>query len=271
MSKLLPLVSVIIPNHNNAPFLRRCISSVLNQSYKNIEVFLVDDGSTDESIRILESYKDKIEVIQIGKSNASNARNIGIDLSRGDLIAFLDSDDEWLPNKLQLQVDKMLSENLDLIYTAGYKVDSLSKVRTYVPAEFSGFVYDYFIQYPTKAIISLACSSALLKKNIISNSGKFDTSFGNFAEDWDFFRRVCKTAKVGKLDQPLLLYHQHSANQSKKSIRLHFKSNKKAVLKMIQEDSNLDAPMTIRIITRFYISYLKHIIKMLRLRGENKL
>ena len=91
-----PLISVIVPVYNVAPFLRRCLDSIINQIYKNIEIVLVNDGSTDNSAEILNEYKLKdprIKIIQQRNGGLSNARNTGISNSKGTYITFIDSDD----------------------------------------------------------------------------------------------------------------------------------------------------------------------------------
>ena len=103
MSK--PLVSIIIPNYNKAPYIREAIESALNQTYKNIEVIVVDDGSTDESKEIIKSFGKKIKAYFLPHKNANVARNFGFKKSKGKYIQFLDSDDIILPEKIEKQVE----------------------------------------------------------------------------------------------------------------------------------------------------------------------
>lgn len=99
-----PLVTTIIPTYNRAHLVSEAIESVLNQSYKNVEVVVVDDGSTDETQAVLAKYRDRVRSIRQENAGPAAARNRGIANSTGALIAFLDSDDLWLPNKLERQV-----------------------------------------------------------------------------------------------------------------------------------------------------------------------
>ncbi len=98
------LVSVIIPTYNRARTIERAVNSVLAQTWKEVEVIVVDDGSTDQTSEVLKVYGDKIRVIHQQNGGASAARNTGIKAATGEIISFLDSDDEWLPSKTERQV-----------------------------------------------------------------------------------------------------------------------------------------------------------------------
>src|SRR5437868_2002167 len=100
-----PLVSVVIPTYNSASFLSQSIESVLQQTYDNFEVIVIDDGSTDNTEAVLSDYKDAIHYIKKNNGGPSGARNLGIAEAKGEFIAFQDSDDLWLPEKLQLQME----------------------------------------------------------------------------------------------------------------------------------------------------------------------
>ena len=99
------LVSVIIPTYNRAKTIERAVDSVLAQTWKELEVIVVDDGSTDQTNEVLKAYGDKIRVIHRQNGGASAARNTGIKAATGEIISFLDSDDEWLPSKTERQVN----------------------------------------------------------------------------------------------------------------------------------------------------------------------
>ena len=87
------LVSIVVPVHNSSKYLKRCLDSILNQTYKNIEVITVENGSTDDSLEILKSYEPQIKVIKLDSKSLGTARNTGINASLGDYISFIDSDD----------------------------------------------------------------------------------------------------------------------------------------------------------------------------------
>lgn len=111
-----PLVSVIIPCFNSELFIQDCVESVLKQTYENIEIILIDDGSTDESLSKIEQFSTKIMILKKENQGAASARNLGIRNSNGSYIAFLDSDDIWHPEKIERQVQRITEKQLDLVY-----------------------------------------------------------------------------------------------------------------------------------------------------------
>ena len=132
-------ISVIIPVYNREKTIKYCLDSVLTQTYKNLEVILVDDCSTDNSINIINSYNDsRIKLFTLDKnSGAQYCRNFGIKKASYDWIAFLDSDDEWLPDKLEKQVQILAEHEFNpyvLIHSNAILVDKLNNVvKPYPP------------------------------------------------------------------------------------------------------------------------------------------
>src|SRR5689334_4499243 len=112
----LPTVSVIIPTYNAAAYASRAISSALMSRNVNCEVIVIDDQSTDNTWQVLEGFGDAIQKLAQTKGGAYQARNLGAQLARGKWLAFLDADDEWLPNKLEVQLTRA-GENTALVYT----------------------------------------------------------------------------------------------------------------------------------------------------------
>ncbi len=110
-----PTISAVIPCYNAAPFLRETLDSILNQTYKPLEVIVVDDGSTDDSASIAQSYGSPVRVIRQENQGESVARNRGMDEARGDWVALLDADDRWLPNKLERQVAALSQATEDVV------------------------------------------------------------------------------------------------------------------------------------------------------------
>lgn len=112
-----PLVSIITPNYNSSEFLKETIESVIAQTYKNWEMLIIDDGSKDDSLTIARSFQDsRIKIYQNERNlGVASTRNKGIDISQGEFIAFLDSDDLWLPQKLEKQIEVSLGEKSNFI------------------------------------------------------------------------------------------------------------------------------------------------------------
>ncbi|VAW58908.1 Putative N-acetylgalactosaminyl-diphosphoundecaprenol glucuronosyltransferase, partial [hydrothermal vent metagenome] len=126
----LPLVSVIMPAYNSQKYIRRALESVFAQTYTHYEFIVIDDGSSDATRDILLEYGDKLQYLHQSNSGASSARNYGIESSIGSLIAFLDSDDLWYPQKLKIQVDAYLKEpSASIIHT---EVDKQFDFKGYI-------------------------------------------------------------------------------------------------------------------------------------------
>ena len=120
MNYVLPLISIIIPCYNAESYIAEAIDSALNQTYSNVEVIIVDDGSNDRSIQIIQSYGDRVRFEAGSHRGACAARNRGLYLSQGEFIQFLDADDVLLPNKLEIQASILQSGQTDLVFCNGY-------------------------------------------------------------------------------------------------------------------------------------------------------
>lgn len=256
-----PLISIVIPNFNGILYVEEAIDSALNQDYENKEVIVVDDGSTDGSVELLRTYKDKIRLIETENHGAAAARNTGLLAAKGELIAFLDSDDIWMTSKLTLQVRKMAEEDADLVYCPGQEFGKLNGENAIRLALYSGDCYPLFKRNPGKAIIDMGPSTALLKRNLLPISGVFDTSFTGLAEDWDFFRRYCRIAKVSYCEEVLVRRRNHSNNMSERSLDDFYAGNRRALLKMFAEDFAIGVLERRRIWVKFHFMSAKAFIK----------
>lgn len=139
------LVSVIIPAYNSETFITKAIDSVLSQSYPHIETIVVDDGSTDHTARVVRSYGDRIKYVYQDNQGHAKARNRGLQESRGEYCAFLDADDCWLPQKVELQVD-ILERNPDtgITHCNHTKIDEQGRIIPSFPREkkyISGWIF----------------------------------------------------------------------------------------------------------------------------------
>jgi glycosyltransferase involved in cell wall biosynthesis len=231
-----PLISIVIPNYNGVLFVAEALKSVLAQDYQNKEIIVVDDGSSDGSLELLRTYEGKIRLIETKNLGAAAARNAGLFAAKGELIAFLDSDDIWVARKLTLQLQKMVEAGADLVYCHGQEFGNLSVPNIKRLAVYSGDCYPLFKKNPGKAIIDMGPSTVLLKRDLLSLSGVFDTSFTGLAEDWDFFRRYCRIARVNYCDAVLVMRRNHLNNLSERSLQDFYVGNKRALLKMFAED-----------------------------------
>jgi len=204
-----PKVSVIIPTHNRAEFLYSAITSVLDQTYQDVEIIVVDDASEDNTRRVIDHFHDnRIKYFCHEKNKGeAGARNTGILNSKGEFIAFLDDDDEWLPEKLSLQVS-LLDNNpkkFGLVYTGYFVIDKNSKniLSQRVPSK-KGDVYNYII---LKNIIG-APSTVLLRRECIEEVGLFDENIA-YGLDHDMWIRISKYFFFEYVKESLVKYYIH--------------------------------------------------------------
>lgn len=232
-----PLVTVVIPNYNGGVFLEECLTSALAQDYTNFEIVVVDDGSTDDSLTIIEPYLTRIKLITSQNHGASHARNLGIKAARGEFIAFLDSDDIWIKSKLTIQMSLATSESVDLVFCGFLEFGESHQV--YVPSQkLNGDITSYFLKFPGVNLIG-SCSGVVIRKSLLGTTGLFDEAFRGTAEDWDFFRRYSKVGRVSFSKEILYLYRKHSSSITFDRNLAYYTENKRAVLKMLNEEGEV--------------------------------
>jgi glycosyltransferase involved in cell wall biosynthesis len=202
-----PLVSVVIPNHNYARFLPEALDSVLKQTYPEIEILVVDDGSTDDSLDVLRRYHGRMRLFRQPNSGVSRARNLGIRESRGELVAFLDSDDAWLPEKLAKQVDLFESRALGMVYTGLRFVGEDGSARGQTTDGLSGWVLRELALLQTPGVPASG-SSAVIRRECFDVAGLFDDALSTSA-DWDLWRRIACRYEIGMVREPLVSYRLH--------------------------------------------------------------
>jgi glycosyltransferase involved in cell wall biosynthesis len=206
-----PLVSVIIPNYNYANYLRQAIDSVLLQTYSNIEIIVVDDGSKDASKEILKSYGDKISVIFQQNSGVSAARNNGFAASKGEFIAFLDADDFWIPEKIAKQIDLFQSNpNLGFVHVGVQYVDAQNEPIKDLTDGQEGWVSEEFLLLDRPVVMS-GGSGMMMPRRVLEKIGGFDPELSTCA-DWDLFYRISCIYEFGFLPEILLKYRIHDSN-----------------------------------------------------------
>jgi glycosyltransferase involved in cell wall biosynthesis len=193
------LVSVIIPSFNRIELLKRAITSVMNQSYTNFELIVVDDGSTDGTFEYLKTISD-IKVITQKNLGVAHARNAGIKLALGEYIAFLYSDDIWLPHKLQTQIDCLKSNpelkwvhSNELWFRDGQAVKQLKK-----HAKGAG---DQFLNCIKECVISP--STVMIHKDLLAESGGFRQDMV-VCEDYDLWLKLTSLYEVAFVEEALI-------------------------------------------------------------------
>lgn len=199
-----PLVSVIIPVYNAGKYAHAAIESVLSQTYKNIEVICVDDCSTDNSLSILHSFGEKIHIL-CHEQNAGigKARNTGIEIAKGELIAFMDADDLWLPEKLEVQVSEFLKdEELDV---------SFSYMKCFISPELPSQVRN-LRECPSEPTPGYLAGTAVIKTSSFHKVGLFNPKW-RMGEFIDWMARAREHALTSKIVPGVFLLRRiHETN-----------------------------------------------------------
>lgn len=204
-----PLVSVIIPTYNRAQTIIRSIRSVLNQSYQNYEIIVVDDGSTDNTEEvIMKMNSQKIKYIKHSHNKgAAAARNTGIKAAKGEYIAFQDSDDEWHPDKLKKQVEIIikLPNDVGIIYTDMWRVKNNKKYYFSSPHIIpeDGIVYYKALDDYLEGI---GLQTTIIRNKCFCELGFFDENFPRLI-DYEIFVRFSKKYKFCHIKEPLVTYY----------------------------------------------------------------
>lgn len=206
----MPRVSVIIPTYNRAALVQEAVASVLAQTYRDFELLVVDDGSTDGTLAALAPWDGEVRVLsRPSRGGVSAARNTGIAGARGEWLAFLDADDLWLPEKLARQMAFMeakprllLSQTEEIWVRRGVKVNP---PRTHAKA--GG---DIFLRSLERCLVSP--SAALLHRRLLDDHGVFDEELPA-AEDYDLWLRLSWRYEVGLLPEPLIIKRGGHADQ----------------------------------------------------------
>jgi len=210
----MPTVSVVIPTYNRAGYILDAIESVLAQTYADYEIIVVDDGSTDNTRQLLQPLIDA-ETIRYAfqdSRGAPSARNLGIRLAQGEYVAFLDSDDLFLPEKLEKQVAFLDSYPAAALVHAGYeKVSDSGKSLGYRDtSKISGRVYPQIL-LNWSVLIATPC--VLVRKNVLDEVGDFDEGL-RWAEDLDLWRRIAQRYEIGVIPEILCQVRAHPGSAS---------------------------------------------------------
>lgn len=207
------MISVIIPTHNRSDVIGRAIESVLNQTYKDVEIVIASDGSTDNTEEVVRRYQEQhsnIELISISPNKgANNARNEGIKASKGEYIAFLDDDDDWELDKLESQMNIFRkNQSVGLVYT-GINIIYVNENISY--SSLSGYRGDLSKEILIKNVIG-ATSSVMVRKEVLDKSGYFDIKMPA-KQDYDLWIRVCQHTKVDFVVEPKLNYYNYTGSK----------------------------------------------------------
>lgn len=257
MAPKTPLVSIIIPTYNRAQFIAAAIHSIIHQTYTNFEILVIDDGSGDNTKNIVQSFNDvRIFYFFQQHNGRSSARNLGILIAKGKYITFLDSDDLYLPEKIEKQVE-YLESNLQysMIYSSAQCIDEQGSQLNYTyQAIDSGWIYEkiaYFLP------VTIILPTVMVRKEIFQEIGAFDEKMDRF-EDVDMWRRISKKFMIYAMPDVTCLIRTHSdnhiKNQNPEKIIESLEYYKKKILREDNHISTAQHENKINILYEYYIS-----------------
>jgi glycosyltransferase involved in cell wall biosynthesis len=201
-------ISVIIPSYNRADLLPRALNSVYAQSLPANEVIVIDDGSTDKTQQIIHQFFPQVAYIYQSNQGVSVARNTGIKCAKGDWLAFLDSDDEWLPNKLLQQINALKSTDIKVCHTEeiwirhGIRVNPKQKHK-----KIGGWIFKQCLP-----LCAMSPSSMLIHRDVFKHIGLFNPAF-LACEDYDLWLRITTYYPVLLIEQPQIKKYGGHADQ----------------------------------------------------------
>ena len=226
-----PLVSIIIPAYNCSKVITKTLVSVYEQTYQNWEIIIIDDGSTDDTKSALETHMDRIRYFYQENKGTAAARNAGVRRANGGLIAFLDNDDLWLPDKIALQVQAMQENpNIGLVFTDGKLFDENGilknslineRIQSWIDQnkdEDPHVVKGWIARELFFGNIIASATSVLLRKESIESVGGFDEQI-SIADDYDIWLRIAQHYPVVLIYLPLYMwrYREDSASGPKEN------------------------------------------------------
>lgn len=246
-----PAVSVVIVVYNKADTLAEAIESVLRQTYRNFEILVVDDGSTDTTPEAVGPYLGRVRYLSKSNEGTGSARNLGIAEAKGQFVAFLDGDDLWLPRKLEVQMEAFRREpGILAVQCSAYCVDStLRKVleeRRCSPSRDTLMDFLLFSNLPAFS------SAVVVRKAAFQAVGGFGADLV-ILSDWDMACRLARAGTLRSVPEVLVLYRHYPSNQSK-DVGIHIESGERSMSRFFA-DPMLDPAIRARepqVRARFY-------------------
>jgi len=233
-----PLVSVIMNCYNGETYLAEAVKSVLLQTYSNFEVIFWDNQSHDNSAYIYKSFKDKRLKYYYAKKHTSlyQARNLALKKTRGKFIAFLDTDDIWLKDKLSFQIKKIKNKKINLVYSNYLILNQVTGLKR-IACKYElpeGIIYEKLLKN-----YLLAIGTVLIKKDTYFKNKNFFNVKYNIIGDFDFFTKLSKYFHFACIQRPLSIYRIHEENFSNKNYQMHINELKFWIKKQKSFDNHL--------------------------------
>lgn len=214
-------VSVIIPTYNSARYIVEAVESVLAQTFKDFEILVIDDGSTDETEEVMRQYERVLRYIRQSNGGVAVARNRGIKEARGKYVGFLDADDTWFEDKLERQIDALRSRiDSRVCYSAFTLADSELKPLGTVHSKRVGATLEDLLMRGN--IVGSICT-VLCERSLFETTGGFDERLSQCA-DWDMWVRLAAHTEFLYLQEPTVTYRQHGSNMSRNAALLEHDS-----------------------------------------------
>ena len=252
------LVSIIIPAYNAARFLRFTLESVISQSYDNLEILVIDDGSTDNTVEIASSYAikdDRITILKQENKGVAAARNRGIECSKGLFIAFVDADDIWHPTAVvkMLNCFKRSSSELAVVYAWSLDIDYNNVPTVGVPVSRArGYVYALLLCHN---FLGNASSTMIRAAHLKSLYG-YRTEFNIGCEDWDLYLRLAKKFHYEFIPEFLVAYRKFPESMSSNTAKMN-RSHTQVIDKLRAEYPSIP-PLLLRLSKINFYAYLAH-------------
>lgn len=234
--KELLLVSVVVPCYNHEKYVKETIESIINQTYKNIELIVIDDGSKDGSVKVIQELADRYGFTFIHRPNKglSATLNEGIKLSKGKYFSAIASDDILMLEKIEKQVEFMESNpEYGMCYgKIVYFEDSIKNTSEYSNSNKQGWVFDDLLNYGC----FIPAPSTFMRKEVFETVGEYDENL--WIEDWDMWLRISQKYQVGYIDEYLAYYRKHDTNISSQSLKMY--KAEKQILEKYKDYENFD-------------------------------
>jgi glycosyltransferase involved in cell wall biosynthesis len=228
-----PTVSAVVTTYNYARFLPDALDSVLAQSHANLEIVVVDDGSTDDTAAVAREYANRgVRYVHRPHGGAGQARNTGLDATSGSLVAFLDADDAWLPDRVEAGVAHLTRHpEIALVAAHAYATDVRLRPTAVVPA--ATREKGHMLEALLIDNVVLNPSSVLVRRTALEAAGGFSEI--PFGEDWDTWIEVAKRFPIGFIDRPLALVRRHSGSVTPRRAQDRLDANRELVARHLRD------------------------------------
>lgn len=193
-----PLISIVIPFYSNIAWLIEAVQSVLAQTYKNYEIIIINDGSSEDTSMFLEKYNDRIIYVQKENAGPASARNLGIKIATGEYVAFLDSDDIWLPNKLQIQISEMLDKSAKWSQTS-YEQFGNGKENEKINVISNPKLFRKMLFVSNR----IATPTVIVKREVLLEEKVFFLENRRYGEDTELWMRLSRKYDILSIDKAL--------------------------------------------------------------------